>query len=78
MGLLKVIKNETTSPIFKGLELPKRKKKPMIIMFDFKISITIKKGGSGRAVEEYSDKSTNILAELLESRKNLNDNYIRF
>jgi hypothetical protein len=28
----------------------------MVIMLDFKISMTRKKGGSGRAVEEYSDK----------------------
>ena len=37
-------------------------------MFNFKISMTLKKGGSGRAVEEYSDKVTNVLAELLESK----------
>jgi hypothetical protein len=44
-------------------------------MFDFKISMTIKKGGSGRAVEEYSDIVADILAELLESKKiNLKDN----
>jgi hypothetical protein len=39
-------------------------------MFDFKISMTIKKGGNGRAVEEYSDKVADVLAELLESKKN--------
>jgi hypothetical protein len=42
----------------------------MIIMFDFKISMTIKKGGSGWAVLEYNDKVADILAELLESKKN--------
>jgi hypothetical protein len=47
-------------------------------MFDFKISMTIKKGGSGRVVEEYSDKAANVLAELLESKMNPNDNYVRF
>ena len=48
-------------------------------MFDFKISMTLKKGGSGRAVEEYNDKVTNVLAELLESKKiKLNNNYVRF
>jgi hypothetical protein len=79
MRLLKIIKNKTASPIFKGLELPKSKKKPMIIMFDFKISMTIKKGGSGRAVEEYNGKAADGLAGLLESKKlNLNDNYVRF
>jgi hypothetical protein len=41
----------------------------MIIMFDFKISTTIKRGGSGRAVEEYSGKAANGLAGLLESKK---------
>ncbi len=39
-------------------------------MFDFKISMTIKKGGSGRAIEEYNDKVADVLAELLESKKN--------
>ena len=38
-------------------------------MFDFKISMIIKKVGSRRAVEEYSDKVVDILAELLESKK---------
>jgi hypothetical protein len=65
MGLLKIIKNETTSLIFKGSELLKIKKNPIIIMFDFKISMTIKKGGSGRAVEEYGGKVADGLAELL-------------
>ena len=51
----------------------------MIIMFDFKISMTIKKGDSGQAVEEYSDKGVDILAKLLESKKmNLNDTYVQF
>ena len=68
MGLLKIIKNKTTSPIFKGLELPKSKKKAMIIMFDFKISMTIKKRGSGWAVEEYNGKAADDLAGLLESK----------
>ena len=40
----------------------------MIIMFDFKISTTIKKGGSGRAVEEYNSKAADGLAGLLESK----------
>ena len=49
----------------------------MIIMFDFKISITIEKDGSGRAIEEYRDKVAGVLAKLLESRKmNINDNYV--
>ena len=39
-------------------------------MFDFKILMTIKKGGIGRAVEEYSDKVADVSAELLESKKN--------
>ncbi len=37
-------------------------------MFDFKISMTIKKGGSGRAVEKYNGKVTDGLARLLESK----------
>jgi hypothetical protein len=37
-------------------------------MFDFKISMTIKKGGSGRAVEEYNGKAADGLAGLLESK----------
>ena len=41
----------------------------MIIMFDFKISMTIKKGGSERAVEKYNGKATDGLAGLLESKK---------
>ena len=53
-------KNETTSPIFKGLELPKSKKKPMIIMFDFKISMTIKKGGKRHAIKEYNGKPLTV------------------
>ena len=40
----------------------------MIIMFDFKISTTIKKEGSGRAIEEYNRKATDDLAGLLESK----------
>ena len=32
----------------------------MIIMFNFKISMTIKKGGSGQAVEEYTNKTTDV------------------
>ena len=48
-------------------------------MFDFKISMTLKKGGNERAVEEYIDKVANVLAELLESKKmKLNNNYVRF
>ena len=51
----------------------------MIIMFDFKISMIIKKGGSGQAVEEYTNKTADILSELLESKKmNPNDNYVLF
>ena len=68
MGLLKIIKNKTTSPIFKGSELLKSKK-TMIIIFDFKILMTIKKGGIGRAVEEYSDKVADVLVELPKSKK---------
>jgi hypothetical protein len=41
----------------------------MIIMFDFKISMTIKKGANRRAVEEYSDKVADVLAKLQESKK---------
>jgi hypothetical protein len=33
-------------------------------MFDFIISMTIKKGDSGRAAEEYSDKVADVLAEF--------------
>ena len=40
-------------------------------MFDFKISMTIKKGGSGRAVEEYNGKAADGLAGLLESKNEL-------
>ena len=41
--------------------------------------MTIKKGGSGRAIEEYNGKTADNLAGLLESRKwNPNDNYVRF
>ncbi len=48
-------------------------------MFNFKISMTIKKGGSGRAAEEYDGKAADGLARLLESKKmNPNDNYVRF
>jgi hypothetical protein len=35
-------------------------------MFDFKISMIIKRGDSERAVEEYSDKVAHFLVELLE------------
>ena len=52
----------------------------MIIMFDSKISMTIKKSGSERAVEEYSDKVADVLVQLLESKKiniNYNYNYVR-
>ncbi len=41
----------------------------MIIMFDFKISMTIKKGGSGRSIEEYNGKTADGLAGLIESKK---------
>ena len=41
-----------------------------MIMFDFKILMRIKKGGSGRAVLEYSDKVADVLTELLETKKN--------
>ena len=40
----------------------------MIIMFDFKISMTIKNEGNRRAVEDYNGKATEGLAELLESK----------
>jgi hypothetical protein len=40
----------------------------MIIMFDFKISMTIKKGGSRRAVEKYNGKVADGLAGLLKSK----------
>ena len=40
----------------------------MIIIFDFKISMTIKKRGSGRAAEEYNGKAADGLAGLLESK----------
>ena len=36
----------------------------MIIMFDFKISMTIKKGGSGRAIKENNGKAADGLAGL--------------
>ncbi len=49
----------------------------MIIMFDFKISMTIKKGGSGRAVEEYNGKAADGLTGL-KVKMNPNDNYVRF
>jgi hypothetical protein len=32
----------------------------MIIMFDFKISMTIKKGASGRAIKEYNGKAADF------------------
>ena len=35
-----------------------------------KISMRVKKGGSGRAVLEYSDKVADVLVQLLESKKN--------
>ena len=41
----------------------------MIIIFDFKISMTLKRGDSGQAVEEYNDKAADGLAGLLESKK---------
>ena len=41
----------------------------MIIMFDFKISMTIKNGGSGQALEKYNGKAADGLAGLLESKK---------
>ena len=41
----------------------------MIIIFDFKISMAIKKGGSGWAVEAYSGKAADGLVGLLESKK---------
>jgi hypothetical protein len=37
-------------------------------MFDFKISMTIKKECCGRAIEEYNGKAIDILARLLESK----------
>jgi hypothetical protein len=41
--------------------------------------MTIKKGCSGRAVEEYNGKAADGLAGLLESKKiNPNNNYVRF
>jgi hypothetical protein len=40
-----------------------------MIMFNFKISMRIKKEGSGRAVLEYSDKVADVLTELLETKK---------
>ncbi len=42
---------------------------PNITMFDFKISMIIKRGGSGRAVEEYNSTATDGLVGLLESKK---------
>jgi hypothetical protein len=41
----------------------------MIIMFNFKISMTIKKGGSRRAVEKCNGKAADGLAGLLECKK---------
>ena len=43
----------------------------MIIMFDFKISMTIKKGGSGRAIKEYNGKAVDGLAGLLKVKNEL-------
>jgi hypothetical protein len=40
----------------------------MIIMFDLKISMTIKKGGSWQAVEEYCNNVADVLLELIESK----------
>ncbi len=37
-------------------------------MFDFKISMTIKKEGNGRAIEKYNIKAADGLAGLLESK----------
>ena len=42
----------------------------MLIMIHFKISMTIKKGGSGRTIKEYNGKVTDGLAGLIESKKN--------
>ena len=48
-------------------------------MFDFKISITIKNGGSGQAIKKYNSKAADGLAGLLESKKlNPNNNYVQF
>ncbi len=47
-------------------------------MLDFKISMTIKKGGSGRAVEKYNGKTAEGLAGLLKSKNEPNDNHVRF
>ena len=41
----------------------------MIIMFDFKISMIIKKGDSGQAIKEYNGKAADGLAGLIESKK---------
>ena len=51
----------------------------MILIFDFKISMTTEKGGGGRVVEEYSDKVADVLVKLLECKKiNLNNSYVQF
>ena len=50
----------------------------MIIMFDFKISMIIKKGGSGRAIKEYNGKVFDGLAGLLESKKKRTRTIIMF
>ncbi len=39
-------------------------------MFDFKILMTIKKRGSGKAIEEYSSRVAEGLVGLIESKKN--------
>ena len=41
----------------------------MIIMFNFKISMTIKNGDNGRAIKEYNGKAADGLVGLLESKK---------
>ena len=41
----------------------------MIIKFDFKISMTLKRGDSGQAMEKYGDKAVDDLAGHLESKK---------
>ena len=38
-------------------------------MFDFKISMTVERRGSGRAIEEYNGKTADGLVGLLESKK---------
>ena len=38
-------------------------------MFDFKFSITIRRGSNERAVEQYSGEATNDLTRLIKSKK---------